>query len=125
MRVTADECPRITQEFPRTGRRETTKWWFAQEYLCEFRQDNDALFKEGWIHYYDPKPIPPMDTIIQSWRLALTERATSDYTVGQVWGRKGADFYLLDQVRDRLDFDKTVQAITHLSANGPTRQLSS
>ena len=42
------------------------------------------------------------------------ESATSDYVVGQVWGRKGADFYLLDQVRGRLDFDETVQAIRDL-----------
>ncbi len=51
--------------------------------------------------------------------------ATSDYVVGEVWGRKGADFYLLDQVRDRLDFDRIVQAIKDLSRNGRTQQLRS
>jgi predicted phage terminase large subunit-like protein len=51
--------------------------------------------------------------------MALTKSATSDYVVGQVWGRKGADFYLLDQVRDRLDFDGIVQAIKDVSAKWP------
>ena len=69
--------------------------------------------------YYDPEEIPVMDTIIQSWDPAQTKSATSDYVVGEVWGRKGADFYLLDQVRDRLDFDGIVQAIKDLSTKWP------
>jgi predicted phage terminase large subunit-like protein len=60
-----------------------------------------------------------MDTIIQSWDTTQTRSATSDYVVGQVWGCKGADFYLLDQVRGRMDFDQTVQAIRDLSAKWP------
>jgi predicted phage terminase large subunit-like protein len=125
VRVTAYECPRITKEYLERERRDIGDWWFAQEYLCEFRQDNDALFKEEWIRYYDPEAIPIMDTIIQSWDMALTKSATSDYVVGQVWGRKGADFYLLDQVRDRLDFDESVQAIKDLSTKwaGSTAKL--
>jgi len=119
VRVTAYECPRITKEYLERERRDIGDWWFAQEYLCEFRQDNDALFNEAWIRYYDPEAIPDMDTIIQSWDMALTKSATSDYVVGQVWGRKGADFYLLDQVRARLDFDGIVEAIKRLSARWP------
>jgi len=79
-------------------------------------QDHDALFSEGWVQYYDPADLPSMDTIIQSWDTAQTKSATSDYVVGQVWGRKGGDFYLLDQVRGRFDFDKTVQVIRDMSA---------
>jgi predicted phage terminase large subunit-like protein len=119
VKVTADQCPRISPEFLEQERRIIGDWRFAQEFLCEFRQDNDAVFKEGWIRYYDPERIPPMDTIIQSWDTALTKSATSDFVVGQVWGRKGADFYLLDQVRGRFDFDKTVQEITDLSTKWP------
>lgn len=119
VKVTADQCPRISKDFLRKERRAIGEWSFAQEYCCEFRQDHDALFKEGWIRYYDPDRLPDMDTIIQSWDTAQTKGATSDYVVGQVWGRKGADFYLLDQVGGRLDFDETVQAIRDLSAKWP------
>ncbi|MGZ4892108.1 MAG: phage terminase large subunit, partial [Halobacteriota archaeon] len=38
---------------------------------------------------------------------------------GQVWGRNGADFYLLDQVRGRYDFDETVKAIWDTSTRWP------
>ena len=119
VKVTADQCPRISKDFLQKERRAIGEWSFAQEYCCEFMQDHDALFKEGWIRYYDPDRLPDMDTIIQSWDTAQTKGATSDYVVGQVWGRKGADFYLLDQVRGRLDFDETVQAIRDLSAKWP------
>jgi len=37
----------------------------------------------------------------------------------QVWGRKEADKYLLDQVRDRMDFPATLTAVKSLTAKWP------
>jgi predicted phage terminase large subunit-like protein len=71
------------------------------------------------VQYYDPHQLPPMDTIVQSWDTAQTKSATSDYVVGQVWGLRGADFYLLDQVRGRMNFDQTLQAMRDLSVKWP------
>ena len=119
VKVTADQCPRISKEFLEQERRAIGEWWFAQEYRCEFMQDHAAIFKEGWVQHYDPDQLPDMDTIIQSWDTAQTKSATSDYVVGQVWGRTGADFYLLDQVRGRMDFDEIVKAIRNFSAKWP------
>lgn len=39
--------------------------------------------------------------------MTFKDSKNSDYVVGQVWGKKGADFYLLDQVRGQWDFVKT------------------
>jgi predicted phage terminase large subunit-like protein len=39
--------------------------------------------------------------------------------VGQVWGRNGADFYLLDQKRGRWDFDETVAKIQEMTDEWP------
>ncbi|MGA7075993.1 MAG: phage terminase large subunit [Halobacteriota archaeon] len=119
VRVTADQCPRIAPEFLERERRVIGEYWYAQEYLCEFLQNHAAVFKEAWVQHYDPDDLPQMDTIIQSWDTAQTKSSTSDYVVGQVWGRKDAHFYLLDQVRGRFDFDETVQAIRDLSAKWP------
>lgn len=60
------------------------------------------------------------DEIYQSWDLAFKETATSDYVVGQVWGVVGANRYLLDMVRARMDFPKTLAAIRRLSEVWPT-----
>src|SRR5262249_2093600 len=44
---------------------------------------------------------------------------SSDYVVGQVWGIKGADKYLLDQVREHLSFGATVNEIRTLTTKWP------
>jgi phage uncharacterized protein (putative large terminase), C-terminal domain len=57
--------------------------------------------------------------MIQSWDCSFKSASTSDYVVGQVWGRVGGEFYLLDQVRDRMDFTETLQAVRALTAKWP------
>src|SRR5262249_20036725 len=44
VRVTADQCPRITPEFLAEERRALGERWFAQEYLCDFTSVIDAVF---------------------------------------------------------------------------------
>ena len=115
VKVTGDQCPRISDDSLARAREEMGELRFAQEYLCEFVQGEGSLFKEEWVQYFDPATVPDMDMIIQSWDTAATKSTTSDYVVGQVWGRKGADFYLLDQVRGRWDFDETVYAMKEVT----------
>src|SRR4051794_6247443 len=43
----------------------------------------------------------------------------SDFVVGQVWGRVGADAYLLDQVRARLDLPETIDAVRKQAQDHP------
>ncbi|HLY19978.1 MAG TPA: phage terminase large subunit, partial [Bryobacteraceae bacterium] len=65
-------------------------------------------------------PLPEeFDTQIQSWDLAFKDKASSDYAVGQVWGAKGADRFLLDQRRERMDMPATKNAIRSMSAKWP------
>ena len=56
---------------------------------------------------------------IQSWDCSFKDLETSDFVVGQVWGRVGADFFLGDQVRDRMDCPTTVRAVRELSERYP------
>ncbi len=44
VRVTADECPRITKEFLAAEQRTLGERWFRQEYLCSFEDTIDAVF---------------------------------------------------------------------------------
>jgi hypothetical protein len=44
--VPAGGCPRIPASFLEEERRSMPEWWFAQEYLCEFRETEDQL----WTH---------------------------------------------------------------------------
>ncbi len=47
--VPATECPRIPKAFLEAERRSMPEWWFAQEYLCEFRETEDQLFTHEMI----------------------------------------------------------------------------
>lgn len=47
--IPATECPRISPEFLEEERRSMPEWFFAQEYLCEFRETEDQLFTHEMI----------------------------------------------------------------------------
>jgi len=77
-----------------------------------------GIIKRTWIMRYD-RPPERFDQVIASWDMAFKDRTDSSYVVGQVWGRIGADCYLLDQVRERLDFPATQKAVIRLAAQWP------
>lgn len=81
------------------------------------------IIHRDWIKYYSKAP-SRFDEIIQSWDCSFkdskaSKSGTPDYVVGEVWGRKGADKYLLDQVRDRMSFVSTIRAIKSMTAKWP------
>ena len=74
-----------------------------------------GVLQRKWWKYYK---VPPgrFEEIIQSWDMAFKDNKDNDFVVGQVWGRLGADKYLLDQVRGRMDFPTTVQGVKNVTA---------
>ena len=83
-----------------------------------------GMFKREWWKRWTVLPSGLMD-FVQSWDCTFKDKDTSDFVVGQVWARKGADRYLLDQVRGRMSFTETLNAMRDLSAKWPqtTRKL--
>jgi len=51
--------------------------------------------------------------VTQSWDCAFRDTKSSDYVVGQVWAKRGADSYLVYQVHRRLSFTETLDAVRH------------
>lgn len=76
-----------------------------------------GMIKREWWRYYSERP-ESFDEMIQSWDMAFKSTSGS-YVVGQVWGRIGTDFYLLDQVRRKMDFPDTINAFKHLYLQWP------
>lgn len=74
-----------------------------------------SIFKREWFNQRYAV-LPTLDDIIISCDLTFKDAAGSDYVVLQVWGRKGPDAYLIDQVRARMDYPDTRQAIRDLRA---------
>lgn len=72
------------------------------------------IVKREWWRFYTVAP--EMDKKGISADLTFKKTKKSDYTVLQVWGRKGADKYLLDQVRDKMGFNAQLTAMRALAA---------
>ncbi|UVE47598.1 phage terminase large subunit [Pseudomonas chlororaphis] len=82
-----------------------------------------AIFKEEWFRYYLPKDLPQkFDKIILSWDMTFKDTTGSDFVVGQVWGKCGANSYLLEQVRDRMAFTATKAAFKSQAGRWPAAQ---
>jgi predicted phage terminase large subunit-like protein len=54
-----------------------------------------------------------------SWDMAFKDTKGSDYVVGQVWARIGAQAFLVDQVHRRMSFTETLAAFEFLVAKWP------
>lgn len=101
-----------------------------------------GMFKRHWFRYFQPRgadyppvivrlpdgteqaivaieaPVRVLEQI-QSWDCSFKDLSTSDYVVGQVWGRWGAMFFLGHQVRERMDCPATVRAVRELTEKWP------
>ncbi len=77
-----------------------------------------GMFKRGYWKYYKVLP-SKFEQIVQSWDCTFKDKKESDYVVGQVWGKIGADRYLIDQVRGKMSFTETMQAMRQLTAKYP------
>lgn len=49
IKVTADQCPRISREFLEEERRTIPERWFSQEYYCEFVENEGSVFSHDLI----------------------------------------------------------------------------
>lgn len=101
-----------------------------------------AIFKKRWWRFWQPAGLnlPPirvrledgsqfepivielpdeLEEQLQSWDMTFKDLKENDYVCGQVWGKKAADRFLLDQVRDHLDIVATIKAVRALAANWP------
>ena len=115
--------------------------------LYQGRPTNEEgeMFKKHWWRYWKPKGVdlPPVtvrmgeqflrieaedlpdrfDEQLQSWDCAFKDSDGSDFVCGQVWARRYANKYLLDQVKDRMDIVRTMDEIMQLSARYPKARL--
>lgn len=80
--------------------------------------EGGLVFNESWIKLYDEYP-RDIDEQIISIDCTFDATAGSDFVVLQVWGRAGANMYLLDQMRDRLDFPSTLKMFETACAKHP------
>lgn len=59
------------------------------------------------------------DEMLMSWDMTFKDTKSSDFVVGQVFARKGAQVFLVDQVRARLSFTDSLTAFKKLVEKWP------
>jgi len=79
--------------------------------------EEGTIVKRNWWRHY--REAPECDLYLQSWDLTFKDSKGSDFVCGGVWGRKGANSYLLDIVHDRLSFTDSIHRLQSLSQRWP------
>ncbi len=91
--------------------------WYAL-YQQRPAPEDGEIFKRQWWRRYSQLP-ETFDAKVVSVDCTFKDVKTADWVVIQVWGRRGPDRYLLHQVRDRMTFTQTVNAIRAVCAQYP------
>jgi predicted phage terminase large subunit-like protein len=79
-----------------------------------------TILLRKWWRYYESFPSGlDLDATYMSWDMSFKDSEGSDFVVGQVWGIRGANRILLDQVRDRMSFTTTCATMKTLAAKWP------
>lgn len=139
-----DVLGRAPGEFMESARRRTAADWAKKIREVGSRAWNalyqgrpapaeGSILKRGWWKFYDQphwveredgsRVVLGFDDLLISWDLTFKDTQGTDYVAGQVWGRRGADAFLLDQVHARMDFVETCRAVRMLAARWPQAML--
>lgn len=139
-----DPLGRKPGEFMASARRRTRRQWeaikkskgartWASLYQGRPSAVEGNLLQRGWWKRYEAplhleradgsQIVTDYDDLLMSWDLTFKDTKAADYVVGQVWMRRDADAFLLDQVRARMDFPETCRQVRALAARWPQALL--
>ncbi len=91
----------------------------AQQYAGQMQQrpaaEKGALLHKAWLTQRWTA-VPRTGRVVLSIDASLKDHAKADYCVLQVWCDVQGEYYLLDQIRERLSFSQTIAAAVELRA---------
>jgi len=91
---------------------------FAAQYQQEPVAEGGNLIKWQWFQFYDDPPArQSSDRIIVSWDTAMSSKELSSYSACVVLQVKGATAYVLDVVRDRLEYPDLKRKVIEVHRN--------
>ena len=95
--------------------------WLENTWTIPTKKEREAWYNSPGIPKGTPEPphwLPANFRLYFSWDCTFTASETSDYAVGQIWAVGNGNYYLLDQVREKMGFVKTLQVVLkHIEAD--------
>ena len=111
------QCPRIDPAFIEEERLERGNAFVAQEYECKFIAAGATRIQRAWLKYEDHAPAREQLSIAIGVDLAISEKASADYTAAAVLGRDHeGKLHVLDVQRMRGSFNEQITFIKQLAA---------
>nr|WP_243863906.1 phage terminase large subunit [Brooklawnia cerclae] len=127
-----DGTPRTREQWESRKRTVGSRVWSAMYQGHPSPAEGGLLKRDWWKRYFTPLWTTRddgscwaigFDELLISADLAFKGTTTSDYVAIGVWGRRVNDAYLLDQVREQLDFVGTLHHLVALCAKWPQATL--
>ena len=114
---------RTIQDWQKTKHETAPKFWNAL-YQGQPAPDQGLILLREWWGRWDERIVKqepdgtyrvPGWTLWQSWDMAFKATKDTDFVVGQLWARKGADSILIWQIRRRMSFTQTIDQFRKMS----------
>jgi predicted phage terminase large subunit-like protein len=91
----------------------------SHSFSAQYQQDpvpvEGNLIRWGWFRTYQHRPnFQPGDYLVQSWDTASKAEQIHDYSVCTTWIVRGRDYYLIDLIRERLEFPQLKREVLRL-----------
>jgi predicted phage terminase large subunit-like protein len=97
---------------------------FAAQYQQAPVPPGGGLIKRAWVRRYTQLPDVPYRRILQSWDTASKEGVMNDYSVCTTWLLDEDKFYLIDVLRERMDYPTLRErVIAHAKVHKPYQIL--
>jgi predicted phage terminase large subunit-like protein len=115
---------RTRAQWETTKQATANRLWYALFQGKPTPDVGDVLMKEWWRRYDELLVTQQVDgtfringgwQLSQSWDFTFKDKKTSDFVVGGLWARKGADSYLIYVVRARLSFTASIDAMRRMT----------
>jgi predicted phage terminase large subunit-like protein len=94
--------------------RELNETAYLQEYECRFDVVQGNVFKAEWLNYY--RQLPHVKRYVWSWDTAIKKGEENDYSVGGLWAVCDNGYYLVDLVREKLEYPELKKKV-HMCYN--------
>lgn len=87
---------------------------FAAQYLQKPAIACGEMLNRSWLRYYQLRPTTFI-SLIHSWDTAIKSGDGHSYSVSTVWGYNQQGYYLLDVVRERLEYPELKRTIIDIA----------